>query len=51
VGAVALLLSVLVSAASMLVDVLSSIVRSSIIDEALLDGKHFLASRGWLLIN
>jgi hypothetical protein len=51
VGVVALLLSVPVSAASMLVDVMSSIMRSSIVDEALLDRHRFLASRWRLLMN
>jgi hypothetical protein len=48
---VALLLSVPVSAASRLVDVMSSVVLSSIVDEVLLDGHHFLASRRRLLMN
>ena len=39
------------STASMLIDVMSSILLSSIVDEALLDEHRFLASRWWLLMN
>jgi len=35
----------------MLVDVVSSIVRSTIVDKALLDGDHFLALRWWFLMD
>jgi len=38
-------------AASMLVDVMLSIVRAWIIDEALLNRHHILASRQWLLVD
>jgi len=51
VGAVAPLLGVPVSAASILVDVVSSIVWSSIVDELLLDRDRFLASSWWFLMN
>jgi hypothetical protein len=51
VGAVAPLLSISVSAESMLVDVMTSIVRASIIDETLLHGNCFLSSRWRLLMN
>ena len=45
------LLSVPVSAVSMLIDVTSSVMLSSIFNEALLDGRYFLASRWRLLMN
>ena len=51
VGAVAPLLGIPVPAVSMLVDVMSSIMWSSIVDKALLDWNYFLASRWWLLMN
>jgi hypothetical protein len=51
VGTVSLLLSVTVSTASMLINVMSSVTRSSIVDEALLNGHRLLASRWWLLMN
>jgi len=50
-SAVALLPRVPVSAASMLVDVMSSVVLPSIIDKALLDGHSFLASRRRFLMD
>jgi len=51
VGVVALLLGVSVLAASMLVDVVLSVARLPIVDEALLDQHHLLSSRRWLLMN
>jgi len=45
VGAIPPLLDISMSAASMLVDVMSSIVQALIIDEALLHGYCFLTSR------
>jgi len=38
-------------AASMLVDVVSSVARLSIVDEAFLDWHRLLASRWWFLVN
>jgi hypothetical protein len=51
VGAVAPLLGISVFAASMLVDVASSVTRVLIVDEALLDWHCLLASRWRLLMN
>ena len=48
---VAPLLSIPVSTASMLLDVMSSVVLSSIVDEVLLDGHCLLASRWRHLMN
>jgi hypothetical protein len=50
-GAVAPFLSVTVFAASMLVDVASSVARLSIVDEALLDRHRLLAWRWRFLVN
>ena len=50
VGAVASLLGIPMLAASMLVDLIVSITRLSIVDEALLNWHRFLALRRWLLI-
>lgn len=46
VGAVAMLLSVPMSAAAVLVDVMSSVVLFSIVDEAFLDGYRFFPRGG-----
>jgi len=51
VGVVAPLLSIPVFAAAMLVDVMSSVVRPSIVNEMLLDWYRLLASRWRLLVN
>jgi hypothetical protein len=51
VGAIAPFLSVTVLAASMLVDIVSSVMRSSIVDEALLNWHLFPTSRRWLLMD
>jgi hypothetical protein len=51
VSVVATLLSIPMSTTVVLVDVMSSVVLASIVDEALLDGKCFLASRRRLLMN
>ena len=51
VGAVAPLLSIPVFAALMFVDVMSSVVRSSVVDKVLLDRHHLLASKGWFLMD
>jgi len=46
VGAVAMLLSVPMSSAAVLVDVMSSVVLFSIVDEAFLDGYRFFPRGG-----
>jgi hypothetical protein len=51
VRAVATFLRIPVSAAVMLVDVMSSVALLSIVDEALLDGYCFLSSREWFLMH
>jgi len=51
VGVVALLLDIPILAASVLVDVVASIARLSIIYEALLNWHRFLALRRWLLMD
>ena len=51
VGVVASLLSIPMLAPSVLVDVVASIARLSIVDEALFNWHHFLASRRWLLMD
>jgi hypothetical protein len=51
VGVVTLFLSVTMFTASMLVYIMSSVARPSIIDEALLNGHRLLASRRWLLVD
>ena len=51
VGAVTAFLRIPKSAAVVLVDVMSSVVLPSIVDEALLVGHHFLTSRGRPLMN
>ena len=51
VSAVATLLSIPMSTMVVLVDVMSSVVLPSIVDEALLVGHHFLTSRGRPLMN
>ena len=51
VGALAVLLCVPMPVAAMLVDVMSSVVLPSIIDEALLDRRCFPTSRGWFLLD
>jgi hypothetical protein len=51
VGAVTPLLSVTVSTMSMLVDVMLSVVRSSIVNKALLNRHRLLASRWWFLMD
>jgi len=51
VGAVASLLAIPMLLASVLVDVVASIMRLSIVDEALLNWHHFLATRRWPLMD
>jgi hypothetical protein len=51
VSVVATFLRVPVSAAVMLIDVMSSVVLPSIVDEALLDGYCFPSSREWFLMH
>jgi len=51
VGAIAPRLSITKFEASMLVDVVSSVVGPSIVDETLLDRHGLLALRWWLLVN
>jgi hypothetical protein len=51
VGAVASFLSIPMLAVSMLVDVIASITRLSIVDEVFLNRHCSLASRGWLLMD
>ena len=50
-GAVATFLYIPISAAAMLVDVISGVALPSIVDEALLDGRRFPISRGWSLVD
>jgi len=51
VSAVALLFHVPMLAALMFIDVMTSIMELSVVDEALLDRHRLLASRRWLLVD
>jgi len=51
VSDVTLLFHIPMLAASMLVYVVSSITKSSIVNDTLLDQQHLLASRWWLLVD
>jgi hypothetical protein len=50
-GAVTAFLRIPMTAAAVLINVMSFVVLPSIVDEALLDGRHFPTSRGCFLMN